>query len=140
MYKKLKLLLFAALLSIFMTGILPLPVPNTTVFSVEAAATPALNKKTATLNVRQRLQLTLKNNKKKITWSSSNKKVATVSGKGLVTAHAPGTVIITAKAGSKKYCCTIEVKRIKVKKIEIHGPESVDVGKKNQIEGICFSI
>ena len=117
MYKKLKLLLFAALLSIFMTGILPLPVPNTTVFSVEAAATPALNKKTATLNVRQRLQLTLKNNKKKITWSSSNKKVATVSGKGLVTAHAPGTVIITAKAGSKKYCCTIEVKRIKVKKI-----------------------
>ena len=138
MYKKLKLLLFAALLSIFMTGILPLPVPNTTVFSVEAAATPALNKKTATLNVRQRLQLTLKNNKKKITWSSSNKKVATVSGKGLVTAHAPGTVIITAKAGSKKYCCTIEVKRIKVKKIEIHGPESVDVGKKIRLKASVF--
>ena len=138
MYKKLKLLLFAAILSISMTGILPLPVPNTTVFSVEAAATPALNKKTATLNVRQRLQLTLKNNKKKITWSSSNKKVATVSGKGLVTAHAPGTVIITAKAGSKKYCCTIEVKKIKVKKLEIHGPESVDVGKKIRLKASVF--
>ena len=138
MYKKLKLLLFAAILSISMTGILPLPVPNTTVFSVEAAATPALNKKTATLNVRQTLQLTLKNNKKKITWSSSNKKIATVSGKGFVTAKVPGTVTITAKAGSKKYRCTIKIKSLKVKKIEIHGSASVEKGKKIKLNASVF--
>lgn len=138
MYKKFKLLLFAAILSISMTGILPLPVPSTVVFSVEAAATPALNKKTATLNVRQTLQLTLKNNKKKITWSSSNKKIATVSGKGLVTTKSPGTVTITAKAGSKKYRCTIKIKSLKVKKIEIRGSASVEKGKKIKLNASVF--
>lgn len=53
---------------------------NTAVLSVEAATTSVPNKKTAKLNVRQTLQLTLKNNKKKIT---------TVSGKDLVTAKSP---------------------------------------------------
>ena len=130
MYKKLKLLIFAATLSMSVTGILPLSVFTTAVLSVEAASTSALNKKTATLNVRQTLQLTLKNNKKKVTWSSSNKKVATVSSKGLVTAKAPGTVTITAKNSSKKYYCTVKVKALKIKKIGIHGSASVAEGKK----------
>lgn len=125
MYKKLKLLLFVAILSISVTGILPLPVSSIAVFSVEAAATPALNKKTATLNVKQTLQLALKNNKKKVTWSSSNKNIAMVSGKGLVTAKSPGTVTITANTGISKYRCTIKVNAIKVKNLKMNGSSSM---------------
>lgn len=42
----------------------------------------------------------------KVTWTSSNKKVATVSAKGKVTLVAPGTAKITArtKNGKKAYC------------------------------------
>lgn len=45
----------------------------------------------------------------KITWSSSNEKVATVSSKGKVTAKTLGTAKITAKIGSKKASCTVKV-------------------------------
>ena len=47
---------------------------------------------------------------KKVTWSSSNKKVAAVSTKGKVTAKKKGTAIITAKVSGKKYKCKITVK------------------------------
>ena len=47
---------------------------------------------------------------KKITWSSSNKKVATVSSKGKVTAKNYGTATITAKCGTKKATCKITIK------------------------------
>lgn len=45
-----------------------------------------------------------------ITWESSDKAVATVDSKGLVTPVAPGTATITAKAGSKTATCTVTVK------------------------------
>ncbi len=45
---------------------------------------------------------------KTVTWSSSDTKVATVSG-GKVTAIAAGTATITAKAGSKTATCTVTV-------------------------------
>lgn len=50
---------------------------------------------------------------KTVKWTSSNKKVATVSASGLVTAKKKGKVTITVKAkdGSKKFAkCTITVK------------------------------
>lgn len=47
----------------------------------------------------------------KITWSSSDKKVATVTGKGKVTAKKKGKAIITAKTSNgKKATCRITVK------------------------------
>lgn len=52
-------------------------------------------------------------NNKAVTWKTSNKKVATVSSNGVVTAKKKGKVTITcrAKDGSKKYAkCTITVK------------------------------
>lgn len=76
---------------------------------VEAKAKAVLNKKNATLTVGTKLQLKLKNNTKKIRWSSSNQKVAKVSNRGLVTARARGSARITAKAGGKKYLCRIKV-------------------------------
>ncbi|MCR5474265.1 MAG: Ig-like domain-containing protein [Lachnospiraceae bacterium] len=48
-----------------------------------------------------------------VTWSSSNKKVATVSKKGVVKAKKPGkaTIIVTTKDGKKKARCKITVKK-----------------------------
>ena len=45
----------------------------------------------------------------KVTYTSSNKKVATVSGKGLITAKKSGTAKITVKSGKKKYTVTVKV-------------------------------
>ena len=42
-----------------------------------------------------------------ITWSSSDKNIATVDSNGLVTAVNPGKCTITAKAGGKKATCTV---------------------------------
>ena len=46
----------------------------------------------------------------KITYKSSNKKVATVNAKGKVTAKRSGTTIITVKAGNIRRTCTVTVK------------------------------
>ena len=73
----------------------------------------ALNKTKLTLTVGKSYKLKLKNNKKKIKWSSSKKKVATVSKTGKVKAKKAGTTRITAKVGKKKYVCKVTVKNKK---------------------------
>lgn len=75
-----------------------------------------LSKKKATLTVKQSVKLGVKRNpisaKEKITWSSSNKKVATVSKSGKVTAKRAGKATITAKTSNgKKATCKITVKK-----------------------------
>ncbi len=75
-----------------------------------------LSKKKATLTVKQSVKLSVKRNpisaKEKITWSSSNKKVATVSKSGKVTAKKAGKATITAKTSNgKKATCKITVKK-----------------------------
>ena len=72
-----------------------------------------LSKKTVTLEVGKKVTLKLKNapKKKKITWSSNKKKVASVSRKGVVTAKKAGKANITAKVSGKKYVCKVTVKK-----------------------------
>lgn len=77
--------------------------------NAEAKAKPVLNKKKVSLAVGGKVTLKLKNWKKRVTWSSSKKSVATVSGKGVVKAKNKGTAKITAKAGGKKYVCRVNV-------------------------------
>lgn len=48
---------------------------------------------------------------KKVKWSSSNKKIATVNKKGKVKARKAGKVTITAKVSGKKYKCKVTVKK-----------------------------
>lgn len=80
----------------------------------EAAKAPKLSKKTASIVVGKSVQLSVKNTKKKVKWSTSNKNVATVSKKGMVTAKKTGTAKITAKVGKKKYTCKVTVKNIDI--------------------------
>ena len=47
----------------------------------------------------------------KITYATSNKNIATVSSKGVITAKKAGKVKITVKSGSKKYVTTVTVKK-----------------------------
>ena len=71
-----------------------------------AASRPKLNKENVTMAVGTKYTLKIKNlpKKAKVTWTSSNKKRATVSKKGVVTAKKTGTVTIrsTIKQSGKK--------------------------------------
>ena len=51
--------------------------------------------------------------KEKVTYSSSNKKVATVSSKGVIKAKKAGTTKITVKSGKKKVVVTVKVTGVK---------------------------
>ncbi len=73
------------------------------------AAKVALNKTEMTLVQRESARLYLAGYTKKITWSSSNKKIAAVSKAGVVKAAKAGTATITAKAGGKTYKCEVTV-------------------------------
>ena len=70
--------------------------------NVSAASKVKINKKKVVLYVGKTTTLKLKNNKKKIRWTSSNKKIATVSKKGKVKAKKVGKTIVIAKVGKKK--------------------------------------
>ena len=70
-----------------------------------------LNKTKATIYVGKTVTLKVKNTKKKVKWSTSNKKVATVTKKGKVKGKKAGKATITAKVGKKKYQCKITVKK-----------------------------
>lgn len=80
---------------------------------VDAAKKVKLNKSKLSLNVGKSYTLKLKNNKRKVKWSSSKKKIATVTKKGKVTAKKTGNCNITAKVGKKKYVCKVTVKNKK---------------------------
>ena len=70
---------------------------------------PSISKKTYTMKKGKTVTLKIKGTTQKITWSSNNKKVATVNSKGKVTAKKNGTATITAKVGKSKYKCKITV-------------------------------
>lgn len=68
----------------------------------------------------------------KITWSSSNTKIATVDDAGLVTGISTGTVSIigTSESGDSKECSvTVEEAEVTYKSVTITGSSTVQVGK-----------
>ena len=81
---------------------------------VQAANKTALNKTKVTLNAGKSTTLKVNNATKKVTWSSSDEDVATVTYKGkkkaAVRAINEGTCKITARCNGKKYICKVTVK------------------------------
>ncbi len=94
-----------------------------------AASAPksiTLNKKSVTLAVGEKVTLKVQSVKpkeasKKVTWQSSDKKIASVSSKGVVKALKAGTVKITARAAKGKAAdsCKVTVKNPKETKVLI---------------------
>ena len=76
----------------------------------DAKKTVKLNKSKLTVQTGKTTKLKLQNTKKKVKWSSKNKKVATVNSKGVVKGIAVGKTTITAKCDKKKYTCKVTVK------------------------------
>lgn len=76
--------------------------------------------------------------KEKVTYSSSNKKVATVSSKGVIKAKKAGTAKITVKSGSKKVVVTVKVTGVKTTKLSgVPAAKSVSKGKSFKIKAIA---
>lgn len=79
-----------------------------------SAATVKINKTKATVYVGSSITLKISNTSNKVSWSSSNKSIATVKSTGTktakVTAKAPGKATITAKVNGKKYKCVVTTK------------------------------
>ncbi len=75
------------------------------------AASIKLNKTSITMYTGKTSTLKVSGTSKKVTWYTSNKKVATVSSKGVVSAKSPGQATITAKVSNKNLKCKVTVKR-----------------------------
>ena len=85
---------------------------NNLVFTYEEAKF-SLDVTEKTLYIKGKDTVTLKadtNLSDEIIWTSSNEKVAVVSAKGVVTAKAKGTAVITATCGEYTASCTVTVK------------------------------
>lgn len=78
-------------------------------------------KKKVSINKGKTLKLTPvlspQTSQEKISYSSSNKKVATVSSKGIIKGIKAGTTKITVKSGTKKFVVTVTVPKTTTKKI-----------------------
>lgn len=112
-------IIILAVMAIFSSQFNVLPVNVSSPFAVVAQAAKAktrLNKTKLSLYQGKKYTLKMldKNGKTidatKVTWKTANKKIATVSKKGVVTAKKPGKVKITATYKKKSYTSTITVK------------------------------
>ena len=89
-------------------------------------AAPKISKKKVTLLTGQKITLKITGTKKKVSWSSSKRSVATVTKKGKVTARKKGKATITAKVGTKKLKCVVTVEAPKLSKSKA----TVKIGKR----------
>lgn len=79
-----------------------------------SAASVKLNKTKIVLVVGQTYKLKVSGTKKTPQWSSSNKKIVSVTKKGVVKGLRKGTATITAKIGKKTYKCKVTVESPKL--------------------------
>ena len=70
-----------------------------------------LNRKSLFLRLGNSYTLSVRNNKKKVTWSSANKGIATVNNKGKVKGLREGNTKVTAKIKGKSFSCKVYVRQ-----------------------------
>ena len=85
-----------------------------------------LKYKKKTIRKKARFTNVLVGAKSGVKWSSSNKKVATVNGKGVVKGRKSGTCKVIARFGGRKYICKVTVvnPRLNKKKITVYNSRS----------------
>lgn len=85
-----------------------------------------LKYKKKTIRKKARFTNVLVGAKAGVKWSSSNKKVATVNGKGVVKGRKSGTCKVVARFDGKKYACKVTVvnPRLNKKKITVYNSRS----------------
>lgn len=81
----------------------------TCAFSADTKAAVKLNKSSLSLAEGKSATLKITGTKKKVTWKSNKKTVATVTSKGKVTAKAPGQAVISATVGKTTKKCRVTV-------------------------------
>lgn len=117
-----------------------LAVSTVTVVNTETAfAKTKVIKKKYTLDVGNKLQLKIDGKKRKLKYKSSNKKVATVTKKGLIKTKKPGKTTITFKFKKKKFKVKVKVKTTSAYKV---AQACMKYGKKskNSVEGTFYYI
>ncbi|MBR0427544.1 MAG: Ig-like domain-containing protein [Clostridia bacterium] len=114
--KRLSKVLLSTFIAVTVLFITPIIFTNSNYsYTVNAATKVSLNKTRKTLYAGDTYKLKIEGTSKKVKWSSSNKKIATVNSKGKVKAKKDGKVVITAKVSGKNYKCTIKVKKNYIK-------------------------
>jgi hypothetical protein len=96
-------------LAIVMGAVTVNPLNINAVQTVEAKSRIKLNVAKKSIYKGKKYTLKVRGTKRKVKWSSSNKKIATVTSKGKVTAKRPGSCYIYAKVRGKRYKCKISV-------------------------------
>lgn len=95
----------------------------------QAARVVKLNKTKVTVQTGKTYKLKVTGTTKKVTWSSKNPKVATVTKQGLVKGVTPGSTKVVAKVGKKSYTCNVTVAidtAAAIKKLKVTYKESND--------------
>lgn len=89
----------------------------------QAQAAIKINKNSVSVYVNQTVTLKVSGTKAKVTWTSSNKKIATVSSNGLVKGVKKGTATIRAKVSNTTLKCEVTVKNPPAAKKESKVPK-----------------
>ncbi len=109
MMKSIRMKLMTVALVVVVMIAAPITTPFTGHVAVAEAATVKISKSKVTMDIATTTTLKVTGTKSKVTWKTSNKKVASVNSKGVVKAHSVGTAKITATVSKKKYTCTVTV-------------------------------
>jgi len=96
------------------------------------ASSPKLSDKNITMIIGDKYTLVVKN-AKKVSWSSSDNKVVTVS-KGVVKAKKAGSATITAKASGKELTCKVTVYGIDISGFSIKVEDDEDLQKDGSLK------
>ena len=106
-----------------LSTVTPVVAPSIGVETVEAATKIKLNCTKKTIEEGESFKLKISGTKKKVKWSSLDKRIATVSSKGVVKGIKEGDAKIIAVVSGKKYTCSVKVKNVVSQSIELDKTE-----------------